>query len=278
MVANRLTDADLVIIVGGGGFLGTHLAESLAHEGSYVLTIDGVGCLLRLDRNHEVDLPAIRVDRSNRNFLAEFIEHKVHLCESDLARRRRTDEARLRVSVVLMSALDRKVESVLKVAGVDELVEQDLSEIFEATQAGVEAAMVAAYAVRWIAELGRLDSIVFVSSIYGVTSPDQRVYGVSQSTPWKPANYSASRAACISLARYFASLYGSFGVRSNAVVLGGVMKDQDPAFVRSYSERTMLGRMNSVDDFVGAVKFLLSDWSSGVTGSALTVDCGLGGW
>jgi NAD(P)-dependent dehydrogenase (short-subunit alcohol dehydrogenase family) len=90
----------------------------------------------------------------------------------------------------------------------------------------------------------------------------------------KPAAYGASKSAVVNLTRYFARLWGPYGVRVNALSPGGVRAAQDEEFVRKYSERVPLGRMGEGSDLVGPLLFLVSDASAYVTGHELRVDGG----
>lgn len=117
-------------------------------------------------------------------------------------------------------------------------------------------------------------SIVNIGSLYASIAPIPTFYDHLDPPFTKPAAYGASKAAVVNLTRYFARLWGPYGVRVNALSPGGVLGGQDPEFVRKYSERTPLGRMANTEDLVGPLLFLASDASRYVTGHELRVDGG----
>jgi NAD(P)-dependent dehydrogenase (short-subunit alcohol dehydrogenase family) len=126
---------------------------------------------------------------------------------------------------------------------------------------------------RAMCEAGK-GSIVNIGSLYASIAPIPSLYEHIEPPFTKPAAYGASKAAVVNLTRYFARLWGPYGVRVNALSPGGVRADQDSEFVRKYSERVPLGRMADPGDLVGALLFLASDASSYVTGQELRVDGG----
>ncbi len=121
-------------------------------------------------------------------------------------------------------------------------------------------------------------SIVNISSIYGLVSPDQRIYEYrsQEGQPFfKPVAYSASKSGLFNLTRYLAIYWAKAGVRVNTLTLAGVFGNQDPQFLEGYCRRMPLGRMAAPTEYNGALVFLCSNASQYMTGSNLVID---GGW
>lgn len=117
-------------------------------------------------------------------------------------------------------------------------------------------------------------SIVNIASIYGMVSPDFRIYeGHEEMT--NPPSYGFAKAGMIQLTRYLAVHFAAQGVRVNSISPGGLFSESMPLrFVAEYSKRTPLGRMAGANDLKGAAVFLASDASAYVTGQNLVVDGG----
>jgi NAD(P)-dependent dehydrogenase (short-subunit alcohol dehydrogenase family) len=112
-------------------------------------------------------------------------------------------------------------------------------------------------------------SVINVASVYGI---------VASRSPM--AAYNATKAALINLTRHLAAVWGSDGVRVNALAPGYFPTEltgflTDPAFAQSIRDRTLLGRTPEPDELDGPLLFLATDASSYMTGQALVID---GGW
>ena len=94
------------------------------------------------------------------------------------------------------------------------------------------------------------------------------------------ANYSASKAGMIALAKSIAQELGSRGIRANSIAPGFIetaMTAQLPEEVhQEWIKKIPLRRGGTVEDIANAALFLASDLSSYVTGHTINVDGGMG--
>jgi NAD(P)-dependent dehydrogenase (short-subunit alcohol dehydrogenase family) len=121
-------------------------------------------------------------------------------------------------------------------------------------------------------------SIINISSVYGMLSPDQRIYEYKQRPFFKPVTYAVSKAGVLNLSRYLATYWAKKNVRVNSLTLGGVFNNQDETFLNNYCNKVPLGRMARPDEYNAAILFLASDASSYMTGSNLIIDGGFSSW
>lgn len=116
-------------------------------------------------------------------------------------------------------------------------------------------------------------SIVNIGSMMGMVGPSPALYeDTDMGVP--PPDYFFHKGGMINLTRYYASIYGTHGVRVNCLSPGGFFNNQPEPFLERYYKQTFLGRMGNDTDLGGAVVFLLSDASLYITGTNLPVDGG----
>lgn len=89
--------------------------------------------------------------------------------------------------------------------------------------------------------------------------------------------YGASKAALENLTIGCAKALGARGIRVNAVAPGAIERDYAPRsaeMIQRFTDETALARLAELDEVAQAVRFLLSDAASGMTGSVLPVSAG----
>ena len=119
-------------------------------------------------------------------------------------------------------------------------------------------------------------SIIHFSSMYGLVSPDPRIYQSEEEI--NPIEYGVGKAGVIQMTRYLAVKWAREKIRVNAIAPGafpnlGVQKNRD--FIEALEKKIPLGRIGTPKEVAGAVVFLASDEASYITGQCLVVD---GGW
>jgi NAD(P)-dependent dehydrogenase (short-subunit alcohol dehydrogenase family) len=262
-VSNRV-----VVVTGGLGQLGRQFSLALADCGARVAILD-----TRTDEQFVRERFGARADDANLLFLA-----------ADITRRAALEKALEQVNakwgvphaLINNAALDSPPNAPTEengpfeaypVASFDQVMRVNVKGVFLCCQVFGGA----------MADAGR-GSIVNINSIYGLVSPDQRIYEYrrAQGAPFfKPVAYSVSKSALLNLTRYLATYWANRNVRVNTLTFGGVFNNQDAEFLNGYTARVPLGRMAREDEYNGAIIFLISDASSYMTGANLVMD---GGW
>lgn len=120
-------------------------------------------------------------------------------------------------------------------------------------------------------------SIINISSIYGIVSPDQRIYGKSQLNC--SLVYATSKSSVIQLTKYLSTYLADKKIRVNCISPGGIFNNQPEYFLKQYVGKTPLRRMGKEEDIFGAITLLSSESASGyITGENIVIDGGFTVW
>ena len=136
----------------------------------------------------------------------------------------------------------------------------------------IDANLIAAYRVSKRATQGMLRAragrIIFMSSVVGLLGSAGQ------------ANYAASKAGLVGLARSLARELGSRSITVNVVAPGPVETDMTAALgdkrLAELTAAVPLARMARADEIAGVVAFLASADAAYITGAVIPVDGGLG--
>jgi NAD(P)-dependent dehydrogenase (short-subunit alcohol dehydrogenase family) len=263
------TVAERVIVVTGGlGQLGRQFSLSLADQGARVAVLD-------------VD---VRPERVAERFGARAGDERLMFVAADVTRRPSLEAALAEIEarwgtphgLVNNAALDSPPNAPAEETGPFETYpEASWDKVMDVNVKGVLLAC-QVFGGR-MAAAGR-GAIINISSIYGLVSPDQRIYEYRRAGGepfFKPVAYAASKSALLNLTRYLATYWAASGVRVNCLTFAGVYNGQPPEFLEAYVTHVPLGRMAREDEYNGAVVFLLSPAAAYMTGANLVLD---GGW
>jgi len=262
----------LVVVTGANGLLGKEFVKTILSNGGLVAAID-------LEFNNLTN--ESKVENNIK-------DGKIKLYECDITNEKTFVETKEKI----ISDFPQKIEGLVNCAARDFIPEKGLNEtgrfedypietLDKTLNLNISAQILSCKLFGSIMAMNKKGSIVNISSIYGLVSPDQKLYDHienSGSSYIKPISYSVSKSSLLNMTRYLATYWGEQGVRVNTLTLGGVYNGQDEEFVRKYEEKVPLERMANLQDYNGPIIFLLSDASSYMTGANIVVDGGLTSW
>jgi 3-oxoacyl-[acyl-carrier protein] reductase len=182
-----------------------------------------------------------------------------------------TDTASVDAAFKLAEEQQGPVEVLVANAGIthDQLLalmkEEDFARVIDTNLTG--AYRVAKRAVRGMMRQ-RFGRLIFVSSVVGL-------YGSAGQ-----ANYAASKAGLVGLARSLARELGSRNITANVLAPGFVDTDMTASLPEDRKKAILgsvpLGRYASTEEVAGVAAFLAGDDAAYVTGAVIPVDGGLG--
>jgi gluconate 5-dehydrogenase len=255
---NLLSLKDKVaLVVGGAGYLGRAICETMADLGANVVIVsrDGEKCKIFAEELNE------KYKTKNYGTSVDILDVKnIEDLMTEI------NEKYGQLDVLINNAWSGKKNSFESITFEDWDYDIDicLNAVFYTTKLAVPM-------------LKKTKGVIInTTSMYGHVAPDHRIYdGIEFANP---PSYGAAKAGVLQLTKYLASFLSPHGIRVNAVSPGPfpfleTLKNKE--FKESLESKNMLGRVGEPDDLKGAFALLASDASKYMTGQNICVD---GGW
>lgn len=117
--------------------------------------------------------------------------------------------------------------------------------------------------------------ILNIASDLSFIAPDNRLYNKGKKIDIvKPISYSIAKHGIIGLTKYVSVYWANKNIRCNAIAPGGIYNGQPKSFVNKIKKLIPMGRLAHKDEYKSTILYLISDASSYMNGSVLTIDGG----
>ena len=256
-------DGRVVLMTGASGHLGKAMATGLASAGAHVI--------LNGRRREPLDALAAEITARDQSASVACFDITDHESVLNYASEIKQNYKRLDILVNNASMGRPGTLETATLGDFESLYRVNVSAAFDLIQAFLSLLKAAAQRNAGGA------SVINVSSMYGVVSPDPAIYGTSGAN--SPPYYGAAKAGLIQLTRYAACHLAPEKIRVNCISPGPFPAAQyllrDPAFRDQLNGKNPMRRTGDPQELQGPLLFLASDASSYVTGANLPVD---GGW
>lgn len=220
----------IAVITGGCGQLGQEFAYALCSYGAKVALID----LLENPKKKKKGLDEF-LSSKNAKFFKIDITNK-----SDLFTARNQIEKLWGIPDILINAaaIDSPPDAPVNENGPFEYYpEESLNKIIDVNIKGtVYCCQVFGEAM---VKKGK-GSIINISSIYGLVSPNQDIYAYKRKNGkewYKPSAYALTKSSIFNLTRYLATYWAKKGVRVNTLTPAGIFNNQDKEFLDEYTKK-----------------------------------------
>ena len=252
-----------ILLIGGSGPIGAAILRKCADLGF---------------RTINMDLREGPVDRSPNDPEAVFIEGDVREAKSFHKVLEQLDYQQSELAgVVYLAMINPEMSLAPRRHGSESSVFPQFDELREELDVGLGGAC-RTFEVLGTRIVRDKASVVIVSSDLGLIAPDQRVYGGIGPGIFKSPGYTVTKHGLIGLARHMGVALASQGVRVNAIAPGPVGPLQSSSLRQELEFRIPMGRLARPSEVASGIWFLLSEESSFVNASVLTLDGGRTAW
>ena len=245
----------VILITGATGYLGSKMTEHL-HQSGAIVIVFSTSILKATKRCNDLQISstqAYEVDVSSRNSISLAFK-KVF---NDFGR----------IDVLINNAyygVNKKF---------DQYTTKDWNKSLEGTIVSID--FTTQEVIQYMKKNFK-SSIINISSMYGMVSPNPDVY--SHEDMINPLSYGVGKAGIIQYTKYMAMKLAQYNINVNTVSYGpfpNIELVTDKDFLNKLSAKTFLKRIGKPEEVTSALFFLSLDESSYITGQNIIVD---GGW
>jgi len=252
-------DNQVSIVTGGAGHLGSAISETLAELGSNVIILGqdekkGNDLADNLSEKFEVKAQFKKVDLNSKADIDKFIDN---VSESP--------------SILINNAFSWP--------SIPTIEQTDWDDFEKTLSSGITSPF---YITKKLAEIMKkqnFGNIINIGSMYGIVSPNFKIYH-EQPKMGNAIAYNAAKAAIIQMTKYLAVYYSKWNIRVNCISPGpfphpGTFNNGKEWFRDELIEMNPLKKLGEPWNLKGVIALLASELGSYITGQNISVD---GGW
>lgn len=248
----------IAVVTGGTGYLGTSICEALSENGAEVYLTSK-----NLEKSKKISKNIQQKTRGNvYGFSLDILSTKsIKKCFNQIAKKSG------KIDVLVNNAYSSST------GNLEDVTELELKSGLDGTINGVFRCT--KEVIPFMTKTNN-SSIINISSIYGVVSPDPSIY--PGTNLFSSPQYGAGKAGIIQFTKYAACYLAKKRIRVNAITPGAFPNpkiQRNKNFIKNLKKKIPMNRIGQNHEINGAVIFLASDASSYVTGTNIPVD---GGW
>ena len=249
------------IVTGAAGFLGEYHCKSVLETSNSLIMID-------IDKKNLI--------RKKNVLEKKFSKKKIFTFRADISK-----ETQIKNIAKKLKNKKILINSIINNAAIDAVPKKDLKNEFISSyqwKKELDVSLLGSYLIiKFFIDFlkkNKNSSVINIGSDLSVIAPNQNIYKKSFKNYIKPVTYSVAKHGLLGITKYYASLYANKNIRFNMISPGPIFKNQDKNLTNELKKLIPMNRLGNPKDLSEAIKFLLNEKSSFITGQNIIIDGG----